>query len=748
MLKNYTDVKSTIVKHQPDLHFMLEFIARHDVLGFDLETTGTNPRRDKIMGIGISNATEGFYLPLRAYNKETDTIVNLMNDNWLRAMLSALEGKKLVAWNGGFEAAFCKYTLSWDFAKWFYSDQMLMLHLLDENRYNYGLKESAEADFGAFTTISQNLMLESMKANGGTGYEYYKSDTDALGHYCVWDNCLTMAYYERDLPRLEREGQAKFFFEEEIMPFARKVLWRLETNGIRLDMPLLESSLAEIRADLARINSEILSEISPLLYEFNQWYANKEAPPKRTGPFAQAVVELLGPDLLPKTPAGQYSLAAKGVDALPDGLLKTWLKEETTLPQDIIQQAQTKILGPETKFNLLSKDHLKRLFFEKLGETPLSFTDKGAPQVDDRFLEQMARKYGWASKLQTYNRLTKLHGTYFERIFTSSEDGRFYPKYFAHRTKTGRQSGDFQQLPRPVTPEDEPNELIRHHNNKIRALFISDDGYKFLDADYASLEVVVFADDAGDEALLDMIRRDFDFYSTVAIGAFGLGDEYSADKKAPNFLKKHRPELRQKTKAFALGIRYGEEAFKLHHELNISKQEAETIIRNYFAAYPKLKLRMDEIVQELVTKGYTTTRLGRKRRQPGAVRIYKQYGLGILDSLQLWKDYNETPSEYAHMKKQRKELKSMINAALNFPIQGLAASIVTRASWKLADWLDQNCPAARIIGIIHDQCIVMCPESDLQFVKKNMKRIMESTTRLSVPLIADPAEAVNLRDGH
>lgn len=748
MLKSYNDVKSTIILNQAQFDASLQFISENELMGFDLETNGVNPRKNKTVGIGISNLNEGHYLPIVKYDKETDTFIKLWSDVHINQFLNALNGKKLVAWNGPFEAGFCREDLQWNFIPQFHSDQMLMLHLLDENIPNYGLKENSERDFGSFAVISQQLMLASMEANGGKGKEYCKSGVQELGHYCVWDCALTVAYYLRDFPRLQQESLEKFFFEDETMPFCKHVLVSMEGNGIRLDMPVLEASLKEIREDIARLTSEILTEIDPLLADFNEWYANKEVPPKRTGPFAQAVVDVLSPESLPRTATGSYSFAKKSVDALQEGLLKSWLNEECHLPLNIVKQAQAELLGPEPKFNLLSKDHLKRLFFGKLKETALSYTEKGSEQVNDKFLELMAAKYTWAAKLQVLNRLTKLHGTYFERVYNQSENGRFYPSYFMHRTKTGRQSGDFQQLPRPLSTEDESNELIRYHNNKIRALFIADEGYQFLDADYSSLEVVVFADDAGDEALLNVIREDRDFYSEVALGAYRLAGQYSSDKKADNFLKKHKPELRQATKAFALGFRYGEDPYKLHMETGWPKDQCDQIHRSYFTAYPQLRAKMNYYIKMVCDKGYVTTALGRKRRQPRATGIYKEHGLDIMDSLALWKRYNSNPTVYGKMKAIRREMKDIINASLNFPIQGLAASIVTRAAWNLAVWLQQNCPEARIVGVIHDQIYLHCPKVHLDLVKPNMKRIMETTTKLSVPLTADPSIADNLRDGH
>lgn len=740
-------MKSTIIWTEAQFQAALGWLSYRTLVGLDYETDGVNPRKNIVVGIGIGDLTEGHYLSLYGYNKADQKLEPIWPREKALQLLKALEGKRLVAFNGNFEVGFSE-ALGWDMLPHFYADPMLMLHTLDENKFNYGLKENADSDFGAWTNKSMELMLESMRANGGTNKEYCKADVEPLGHYCVWDNCIAMAFYLRDEPRLRAEGLHKFYFEDEVLPTYKHAVGPMERNGIRLDWKLLTEGLTSIKIKLSEIETGILGQINPLLDEFEVWFLNKNYPPTVTGPFGQAAIEALDPEALPKTKGGAYSLAAKAVENLPIGTLKSWLSGRCDLAPEFVLEVQRKLHGSQPAFNISSNDHLGRLFFQKLKEKALSYTDKKrAPQMNETFLDTMAPKYGWASQLQVHRRLSKLAGTYFQRVHDRAEDGRFYPSYFCHKTTTGRQSGDFQQLPRPLSIEDEPNEIIRHYNNMIRAFFIADEGYKFLDADYSSLEVVVFADDAGDEALLDMIRNDRDFYSEVARGAFGL-QEYSSDKNSPNFLKKHKPEIRQKTKAFALGFRYGEDPYKLHKETGWSKEECNEIQANYFKAYPKLREKMDYYTAQIKTFGFVRSKFGRKRREPKAIWMAQKYGPELMDSLKLWKKYHEEPAIYDRMKSERRVMKSIVNNALNFPIQSAGASIVSRAAWTLALWLKENCPRAKLVALVHDQAIVHCPEEHLEYVRINMKRIMETTTKLSVPLTADPVVADNLRDGH
>jgi DNA polymerase I-like protein with 3'-5' exonuclease and polymerase domains len=742
---NYDVVKSVIVRTEDQFQDMLTWIAARTIIGLDYETNGVNPRKDKNIGIGIGDIYGGYYLPLYEWNGQE--LIPVWPPNAALKMLKALEGKFIVAFNGNFEVGFSEQ-LGWDLLPHFQADPMLMLHTLNENLFNYGLKENGDREFGPWTNIAMEEMLASVQENGGSDKEYYRANTNKLGHYCVWDNAIAVAMYLKYDPQLKKENLDKFYYEDEVLPTYKYVVGPMERNGIKVDIALLQDCSSKLKLQLSNIETQIHKQIDPLLADFKKWYLDKEYPPKRTGPFAQAVVDFLAPDSLPRTPGGGYSLTAKNIGGLPEGLLKDWLTEKCLLPEDIVLKVQQMMQNDIPMFNIASTDHLGRLFFGKLNEEALSYTPKkGAPQINEPFLDLMSKKYTWAADLLVFRRLSKLDGTYYQRIIDKLENGRFYPSYFSHRTTSGRQSGDFQQLPRPLSIEDEPNETIRYFTNQIRALFIADSGYKFLDADYNSLEVVVFADDAGDEALLEMIRNDYDFYSTVAIGAYNL-NEFSADKKADNFLKKHKPEIRQATKAFALGFRYGEDPFKLHKETGWTKEECDRIHKAYFEAYPKLRKRMEDSANQMQTYGSIRSKFGRKRREPKAMWMRQKYGADLLDSLALWKKYHSEPVVYEKMKAERRVMKSILNNAYNFPIQSAAASIVSRAALALAHFLSKYVPKARIIALIHDQVVVHCPEEDLEFAKKNMKRIMENTTKLSVPLIADPAVASNLRDGH
>jgi DNA polymerase-1 len=397
--------------------------------------------------------------------------------------------------------------------------------------------------------------------------------------------------------------------------------------------------------------------------------------------------------------------------------------------------------------NIQSKSQLGDLVFNFMGIEPLTKTPKGFPQFNEDFVESISKEHPWAEKLRVYNKLNKIKSSYYDRFIEKHENGIYYPTFKQHGTTSGRYSSDFQQLPRPKDEDSVEHELVKKYNDSIRELVIPAPGYKFIDDDYESLEPRCFADDAGDEALIRIFTDNLDMYSVVAIMAEDIKDA-SADKKAPNFLKKKYPNVRQNAKAYALGIRYGMKEFKLAKSLDISEEKAAGIIKNYFKAFPGLKSKMDKYLYEAKTTGKVTSKFGRVRHLPRAREIYQRFGDGILDFRNLKKISMRTGVDVPELKIIRREYNNLLNNALNFPIQSAATSIVNRAAVAMTKMFMENRLDAWVSLQIHDQLVATCKEDFCEDGKSIVQYAMEETNKLAMPLVAKPEVAGNLREGH
>ena len=693
-----------LVVTEADALQLLEFIHANDCLAFDTETTGLNVRKDRVIGFSVSNETSGFYVPLFSWDTTTEQLVAAgPGQAALNKILESLKWKRLLMWNASFDVRISKQSLKSDLLPALYADVMLMVHTCNENLPVYGLKEVASIHWGIDVKAEKEAMQASIKANGGTAKQYYKADVSLLSRYAIQDTILTFKIFNHYKPILKAEGLEQFFFVDEVMPLYKEVTIPMEERGVYLDMPKLHQALAEINETILRIEQGIQASILPHLDLFTTWFLNKDYPLQ--------------------TPTGKQPAWAKHYKTQ----LEAWMADVTAEHPD----------KANYMFNLQSKHHLKKLFFDTLKEEPLARTPTGLPQVDEEFLELMALKYDWCAKLIEFNKLNKIKGTYLERFLEEQEDGRFYPSFQQHRTVSGRYSGDMQQLPRPLEAESATESVI-HFTSLIRELIVPSPGCTLVSADYEQLEPTIFSHTSGDPALQEIFRNGTDFYSTVAIRTEGIATA-SSNKQAENYLGKTNKAARQKAKAYALGIAYGMTGYKLKFEIGCTDIEADQLVNDYLAAFPGLKEWMNASRNTVKIKGEIRTQSGRVRHMPQIKEIFEKYGPCIDNDLELWKRYHNVPSVYAEARSARKLYKNLLNNAINFQVQGLAASIMNRAAIAIAR--QGIIPIAQV----HDELVFDIPQQDRERISNIVKHTMQTIMPLSVPLRTEPQFGINYR---
>jgi DNA polymerase I-like protein with 3'-5' exonuclease and polymerase domains len=745
-----------IVRSTNGIETLITQLRKSLYIAYDLETTGLNPRKNSIIGIAIATEDSAFYVVLQEF--VNNQLTEVLPKSAVSPLLAELRRKRLLMHNASFDCRFTQCQLGVDLTTALYADTMLLQHTLNENLFSYGLKDLGASYFGSEAANEKVELLESIKANGGSKTEYYKASTDIMAKYACQDVRLTYKLWKLLDPQLDADGLRNFFYKDEVMPLYKTVTIQMEQRGVPVDVVALQDSQTEIAADIAALEASIQAAIAPLLNGFNDWYIRTKYPYKLSGPFKEALAARVATTGWPKSDSGAYSFnKAEIAKAIKKGHLaaNTQLERYITgadlVPNDLIREIQVQLATAETGaylFNLSSKDHLKRLFFGSstteslLKETALSNTPTGAPQVDDAFLDVMAKKYAWAEDLRTFNRLNKIKSTYIDRFLDAQEDGIFYPSFQQHRTVSGRYSGDTQQLPRPLGEDEEPLEVIRKYNNRIRAFFVSAPDWSFADFDYDSQEVKVFAHVSEEQSIKDVFAKGGDFYSSVCIAATGITG-YSANKKADNYLGKLNKPARQAAKAYALGLAFNMSPYTLKFELNCSENEALQIYNNYFKAYPHLKQWLDSSLKYALEHGEIKTQAGRVRRFPGLVEDYKKYGDCLFNGLELWKKYNEAPTTYSWVKQVSKKCKNYLNNAANVQIQGLASSITNRAAIKTAKALKECGLQAYLCNVVHDQLTVHCPDTELEEVCKILEYCMETAYEISVPLTAPPSWGKN-----
>ena len=765
------------VQDKETLKLLHQHIIDSEVIAVDTETTGLNPRKDKIVGWSVSGDEGiGFYLPTLVWNFEVEelqvqTIDGTSTETISKNLLKLLIDKKLVFHNASFDVQFIKNYFGIDLLPYVWVDTGLLVHTVyEEGAFGYGnpfgLKSIAimnQKELGLDVEKAANEeqveLKGSIKKNGGQTtkalFEIYKADLDILSKYASADTDLTLRICNLYLKKLKEEGLEKFFFEDEVMPIYREVTVPMEAYGVDLDMDLLNKIHDEIVKD-QKENKEIVMKSLLAIPEVKEWVVATSMtnyPVSHKGNWAQRLVQRYSLPLPKSEKTGKYSLTTKYINELDESNVKQFLLTgDKSLLEDVEKARISMALWKESNdgdyINIQSKKHLGEIVFKYMGIKPKvsgANTKSGRDKFDMSMVEELSKTYAWAENLRIYNKLLKIKSTYVDRFRDRNEDGRYYFYFKQNGTVSGRYGSDAQQLPKPLE-EGEDAPIIMKYVNIVRAFLTAGKGRKVIDADYESLEPHCFASVTGDENLREIFRKGWDFYSTVAIQTENL-EGVSADKKADNYLKKLDPVKRNKAKAYSLGIAYGMEAYALKMTLGVEQKEAERLIKGYLDGFPQLAEWRERSREEVKAYGRITNYVGRIRHLPRVKQYYDKFDNRLMD----WRFRKQLEGTYGKDKviKAYRDFRNGLNNCLNFQLQSLAAAVVNRAALQINRKAKELGIDAMCQAQVHDQLIINCDKKDVAMFAPIVQEIMENTTKLpGVTLKAPPEISDNWRDGH
>ncbi len=347
-------------------------------------------------------------------------------------------------------------------------------------------------------------------------------------------------------------------------------------------------------------------------------------------------------------------------------------------------------------FNVNSTLQLRKVLFEDLGLPVLKKTTKGAPSTDASVLSKLADAHPIVGSLLKYRELEKLRGTYVDGYLPLIEhDGRIHATFNQIAAATGRLSSDHPNMQTiPVRSET---------GRTIRRAFVAEPTWTFVVADYSQIELRILAHLSQDPGLLEAFGGDeTDVHTATAARVFGFEPELVTT------------EMRRRAKVINFGLLYGMEAFGLAERLEISREEAQEHMDQYFEQFPNVREFMRTIVSDARKDGYTTTIFGRRRYLP------------------------ELKSDNFRIRQMGERM------ALNAPVQGSAADIIKLAMIRL----DQELAGLKTTMLlqVHDELVLEAPREELEEAKRLTVQIMEGVADLSVPLRVDLVTATNLAD--
>ena len=338
-------------------------------------------------------------------------------------------------------------------------------------------------------------------------------------------------------------------------------------------------------------------------------------------------------------------------------------------------------------FNINSPKQLGVVLFENMKLPGGRKTKTGYSTAAD-VLEKLAPEHPVVAKILEYRQYTKLKSTYADGLANYiQDDGRIHGKFNQTITATGRISSTEPNLQNiPVRME---------LGRLIRKVFIPEEGYRFVDADYSQIELRVLAHCSGDEHLIQAYKEQSDIHRITASQVFHIPfDEVT-------------PQQRRNAKAVNFGIVYGISSFGLSQDLSITRKEAAKYIDDYFATYPGIKTFLDHAVTHAKEEGYVVTLFGRRRPEPE-----------LSSSNFMQRSFGE-------------------RVAMNSPIQGAAADIIKIAMIRVNQRLKDQKMKSRLVLQVHDELLIEAYEPELDEVQNILKEEMEHAAELKVPLEID-----------
>lgn len=353
-------------------------------------------------------------------------------------------------------------------------------------------------------------------------------------------------------------------------------------------------------------------------------------------------------------------------------------------------------------FNLSSPKQLGDILFEKLKlfSKPKK-TKTGQYATSEEVLSQLASEHPIVANVLEFRALQKLQSTYIEALprEVNPRTGRVHTTFMQAVTATGRLSSNQPNL------QNIPIRTPR--GSQIRKAFVPrNEDYTLLSADYSQIELRIIAALSEEDHMIEAFLQGQDIHRSTAAKVFAVP------------IEEVTKEQRSHAKTVNFGIIYGVSAIGLSQQTSLTRSQSKELIDTYYQTYPKLKGYIEKQIAFAREHGYVETILGRRRYLPD---VYSR---------------NQVVRGAAERN------------AVNAPIQGSAADIIKIAMVRIAQRLERERLATRMLLQVHDELLFDVPKPELEVVTPIIREEMQQAYKLSVPLIVEIGTGNNWLEAH
>lgn len=527
------------------------------IIALDIETTGLNPRTDRIHGVGVAQKNED----------GTYSSSYLSPDHEGLRQFLANPSNHIVGHNIRFDLKFLiAHGLTINCQVW---DTKLLAQLIDENQ-PLGLKDLSKEHFGE-ASLEGKRELDRLvsQINGRSVADLCARDLDDPAHpfqatiaeYCIEDCINTLNLFfklSEEIKRIDQKMRSSgytstplTYYTDEAMPL-ELVLMDVELRGIAIN----ESGLRAFREQLLGQTKQLQAEMS--------------------------------------------LLAAQEITKIEEDLYATAVSKKKSDKGK--ENVQRKSFKHHTKFNWQSSEHLSDLIFKRyqIATNTVPKTDSGKPSTSEASLTGLHQilEEGHPLKkiLGTYKawkKTSKLLTTYTgedKGLLSQIENGRIYAEYLqAGRGKDGTAGGTVTGR----LSSRNPNMQNLPRGREIKQFFIPDEGQVFVYFDYSQLELRLAAHLSQDPLLMKGYNEGVDLHQMTA-------DAIGSD--------------RQTGKAVNFAMIYDASSYRLSSMINKSVDEAQEIINEFYNLYKGYKAYLAKQKRFMETHWCVISEAGRVRR--------------------------------------------------------------------------------------------------------------------------------------
>lgn len=542
------------------------------------------------------------------------------------------------------------------------------------------------------------------------GLQYSLFEPELFALYAATDALMTDKLYEYQIDRFKDPDLARVYnvLTEIEIPLI-EVVAEMELRGVYFDTDYSKRLSQKYNQKLEELDRDIESELTKFKSKIDSWRLTPEANEKQKSTRG----EKLG-------------------------------KSKSEQLEDPIN------LGSPSQLAILLYDILKIKPVDK--KKPRGTGEEILSKIDLPFCKLMLKR----------RELVKLIDSFIDSLpETMNVDGRVHCNFNQFGTVTGRFSSS------------EPNlQQIPSHNKEIRMLFRASPGYILTGSDYSQQEPRILSQFSQDSNMIDAYRHGKDLYATIASGVYHNKYEDNLEFYPDGSQNPEGAKRRSSVKSLLLGIIYGRGVASIAEQIGGTVEEAQSIIDNFYRAYPKVKTWMDETLSKARKTGYVEDYWGKRRRLNDI--LLPRYELKDLNESKnanfnpflicenrvlksnLITKYNKKLNTVRNRKQyeliKEEALKEGIEIhdnggfisqaerqCVNARIQGSAATMTKLAMLKLYRDQDLRDLGFSLLIGVHDELIGECPEENVdkvaELLTNDMKTVVDGV--FDVPFQCD-----------